>query len=88
MTDKELRKLKRMDLLRLLIAQDREITSLKEQIRQMKKKLASREIMIREAGSIAEAAIRLNGVLEAAQNAADQYLLNVQKLYMEEEQQL
>ena len=36
-----------------------------------------REIELREAGSIAEAALRLNGVFEAAQKAADQYLYNI-----------
>ena len=41
---------------------------------------ASREIELEEAGSIAEAALRLNGVFEAAQRAAEQYLVNVRSL--------
>ena len=36
--------------------------------------LESRQLQITEAGSIAEAALRLNGVFEAAQAAADQYV--------------
>ena len=40
----------------------------------------SRTIELNEAGSIAEAAIRINGVFEAAQKAAEQYLMNVREL--------
>ena len=36
--------------------------------------------MIDEAGSIAEAALKLNHVFEAAQEAAEQYLLSVKYL--------
>ena len=56
---------------------DAKIKELKETIEEMK---ASREIELTEAGSIAEAALRLNGIFEAAQKAADQYLMNVKKL--------
>lgn len=56
---------------------DAKIAELKDTIEEMK---ASREIELEEAGSIAEAALRLNGVFEAAQRAAEQYLMNVKKL--------
>lgn len=56
---------------------DAKIAELKNTIEEMK---ASREIELEEAGSIAEAALRLNGVFEAAQRAAEQYLMNVKKL--------
>jgi len=56
---------------------DEKITELKEQIEEMKR---SRAIELNEAGSIAEAAIRINGVFEAAQKAAEQYLMNVREL--------
>lgn len=56
---------------------DAMIAELKDTIEEMK---ASREIELEEAGSIAEAALRLNGVFEAAQKAAEQYLMNVKKL--------
>lgn len=39
-----------------------------------------REIIVAEAGSIAEAALKLNKVFESAQAAADQYLENVGRL--------
>jgi len=40
-------------------------------------KLREREIHISEAGSIAEAALAVNGIFEAAQQAADDYLRSV-----------
>ncbi len=119
MADKELRKLKRRELLEMLIVECQEaerlqkeadeikaeydalqegyerlkhkldvkderlnqkdamIAELKRTIEEMK---ASRLIELEEAGSIAEAALRLNGIFEAAQRAAEQYLMNVQRV--------
>lgn len=77
MTEKELHKLKRGELLEMMLAQSREIESLRERVKELENKLADREIRIRESGSIAEAALKLNGIFEAAQAAADQYLENV-----------
>ena len=73
MTDKELRKLRRDDLLQILINQQRQIDELNEKLAKSKAALERRDIAIREAGSVAEAALKLNGVFEAAQAAADQY---------------
>ena len=79
MTDKELKKLNRAELLEMLIAQSKEVVSLKEQLQSAKKMLEDRRIMMENAGSIAEASLQLNGVFEAAQNAAAQYLENIQR---------
>ena len=80
MTDKELRKLKRVELLEMLIEQSKENEELKRQLKEAEEKLESREIMLRQSGSIAEAALKLNGVFEAAQKAAEQYLENVKRV--------
>ena len=80
MTDQELRKLSRADLLELLLEQSKENERLREQLRQAEERLADRKIEIETAGSIAQAALQLNGVFEAAQKAADQYLENIQRL--------
>ena len=77
MTEKELHKLKRGELLEMMLAQSREIDALRARVRDLEEKLADREIRIRESGSIAEAALKLTGIFEAAQAAADQYLENV-----------
>lgn len=79
MTDKELRKLRRDDLLQILINQQRQIDALNEQIEVDKEALASRDLAIQESGTLAEAALRMNGVFEAAQKAADDYLQQMRK---------
>ena len=80
MTDKELKKLTRAELLEMLLIQSKEKRLLEEKLQEAEKKLEEREIMVAEAGSIAEAALKLNGVFEAVQQAADQYLENVKRL--------
>lgn len=124
MADKELRRLKRRDLLRMLLAQceeterlqresdeakaelallsesyerlkiklnvkderlnqkDVKIAELNRTIREMKE---SKAIELEKAGSIAEAALQLNGIFELAQQCADQYLMNVKRLAGEAE---
>ena len=77
MTDEELRKLKRGDLLELLVAQSRETEELRGKLQTAEQELASRRIRLNEAGSIANAALDLNGVFAAAQAAADQYLESI-----------
>ena len=77
MTDKELRKLRRGELLEMLLEQTKENERLKKQLADLKAQLENREIILKRSGSIAEAALKLNGVFEAAQKAADQYLENI-----------
>jgi len=79
MTDKELRKLKREELLEIMLAQSREIDRLKSRIAQLEKELHNKNIRIREAGSIADAALAITNIFEEAQRAADLYVLNVKK---------
>ena len=80
MTDKELRQLGRRELLEMLIEQGKELQSLRDRLAEAEKALQDREIKIRKAGSIAEAALQLNGVFEAAEMACRQYIENVQAL--------
>lgn len=80
MTDKTLRKMSRRELMEMLLAQSKEVERLRAELEQAEQKLRSRQILLREAGSIAEASLRLNEVFESAQRAADQYLLNVKQL--------
>lgn len=57
--------------------QSRELDALRRELEETKKQLADRELHMQEAGSIAEASMQLNGVFEAAQRAADQYLESI-----------
>ncbi len=79
MTENELKKLNRAELLELLLEQERENNRLRLEIRDLKRKLEDRDIKLVESGNIAEAAIRIHNVFEAAQAAADTYLLNIKK---------
>lgn len=125
MTEKEMYKLRKQDLLKLLLTQGQEAAERQEQINiltaslaeteetverlkeklnekdalieKLKKRLdekdarinkmreavkiwrADRKIELEEAGNIAEAALKLNKVFEAAQKAADQYLYNLKQ---------
>lgn len=79
MTDKELRKLRRDDLLQILIDQQRQIDALKAELQLSKEALNNRDMAIQESGTLAEAALKMNGVFDAAQSAAEEYLRQMRK---------
>ena len=83
MTDKELRKLNRSELLELMLEQSREIDRLQEELEETREALQERNLKIESCGSIAEAAAEVNSLFPAAQRAADMYLLNVQRICAE-----
>ena len=73
-TEKELRKLSRAELLEMLIAQSKKLSRVEEELSAAQKELERRKIAITTSGSLAEAALKLNGIFEAADQAAAQYL--------------
>lgn len=77
MTEKEISKLTRKELIKMLISLTEENNSLKEENEKLSKDLKFRRIAIDNSGSMAEAALKLNRVFEAADAAAKQYLQNV-----------
>ena len=87
MTDKELRKLTRSELLELMLEQRREIDRLQEELEETREALQERNLKIESCGSIAEAAAEVNSLFHAAQRAADMYLLNVQRICAEKAQE-
>lgn len=78
MVEKELKKLSRRELLEILIMQSKRVEKLEAQLAEANRKLEDRRIRLEKVGSIAEAALALNNVFEAAQRAAEQYLENVE----------
>ena len=112
MTDKELQKLGRRELLQMLLEQAKEAERLGALLKETEEKYQElqdnyerlrgrldkkdaqihnlratlqterekREMDMENVGSIAEAALRLNGVFEAAQAAAQQYLENIRRM--------
>lgn len=69
---------KDMDYLRT--EYEKEIATLKKDLECARAALQSKKIAIDEAGSIAVAALQLNGVFEAAQAASQQYIENIRSL--------
>lgn len=80
MTSKELMHLNRSELLQLLLTQVEENDRLRSELTCCREQLNDRTIRCENAGSIAEAALQVNGVFEAAQQAAQQYLDNIMDL--------
>ena len=80
MTEKELKKLGRQELLEILLVQSKKIDRLRTQLEEARQQLSEKELAIAEAGSIAEASLSLSGVFEDAQKAADQYLSNIHRM--------
>ncbi len=87
MIEKPLKKQSKTELLELLLAQSREIERLKNEIMDLNSKLQTanralheREIKIFKAGSIAEAALMVNNVFTVAEEAAAQYVENIEQL--------
>lgn len=86
MTERELKRLSRTDLLTMMLSLSKENEQLRQQIEQMQQQLSSRTIAIQESGSLAEAALRLNGIFEAAQAACEQYTENIRQRSENQEQ--
>ena len=73
MTDQELRRLSRADLIDIIYTLQQQKEQADQQLAQAQAQLQDRQLRLANASSIAEAALSLNGVFDAAQ-AADQYL--------------
>jgi len=81
MNEKKLKKIGKKELLEILLSQAKRIQELEIELENTKKELESKKIIIEESGTIAEAALKLNNIFAVAQEAADQYLLNVKEKY-------
>lgn len=75
----DLKHLSRAELLEILVAQSKRIDALEEENAELKKKLEKKAVTIEKCGSIAEAAVQLSGIFEAAQRAADIYLSSLEE---------
>ena len=76
MEQKDLKKIKRRELLELMLEQAKRIQELELEIKDLKSELDAKKIKIKESGSIAEAALKLNNIFEDAENAVNQYYEN------------
>ena len=80
MTDQELRKLSRADLLEMLVDLNEELNRVKQQLEVAEEKLNSRQIMIDKAGAIAESALQLIGSFETGEAAGGQSADTIRQL--------
>lgn len=76
----ELKHMSRTELLELLIKQIEENEKLASELEESKQKLEQKNIIMNDAGSIAEAALKLNGIFEAADIAARQYVESIKQM--------
>ena len=74
MTEKDLKKLNRYQLLEMLIIQTERANELEKKLEEAQEKLDSRDVQMTVIGSIVEASMHLGGIFEAAQNTADIYV--------------
>lgn len=80
MQEKDLHKLGKTDLLTIIYKQEKQIQQLTKEVEELKQQLEDRTIQMKEAGSIAEASLKINKIFEAAQQAADEYLRSIKEV--------
>lgn len=85
---KELRRLNRSQLIEIIYELEKQDEQYLEEIETLRSQLESREIKISSSGSIAEAAMQLNGIFESAQAAAEQFLQSVRSAADHEKEKL
>lgn len=83
MKQKELKRLTRAELLEMLLAQTQESERLRAELEEARAQLSDRELKVSEAGDLAQAVLAVNGVMEAAQAAAKQYLDSIDRMQRE-----
>ncbi|MBR2834668.1 MAG: hypothetical protein IKE43_03015 [Coriobacteriales bacterium] len=77
----QLRRLKRAELLEVIVQQQKEIERLNKELEAMRYNMYAREMRMQKVGSLAEASLAVTNIFEEAQRAADTYLFNIQQLY-------
>lgn len=87
MTSKELKRLRRTDLMEMLLELSKENVMLRQQLEEANARLEEKELRVEQAGSLAEAALQLNGIFAAAQAACEQYEHNIRLRCQELEEQ-
>ena len=81
MTEGDLKKLNRAELLAMLISITQRCDKLEAELQDAYERLDGRDIEVSRAGTLAEAALKINKIFEAADQAGAQYLANLQRMY-------
>ena len=80
MAETELRRMNRMELIEIIYALQQEQKILEDEKKTLEDRLENWTIQCEESGTIAEAAAKMNGLFEAAQATANQYLEAVRQI--------
>lgn len=88
MTDKEVKRLSRPQLIDIIYQLQTREEELLEENSRLSDALNSKRIRMEKTGNIAEAALELNDVFRSAQNAAEQYLAEIKSHAEDEKQQI
>lgn len=80
MTDREFKRLGRAQLLDIIYQLQLQVEELNQKNQQLEKDLEDKRLRIDNAGSLAAAALELNGCFSNAQSAAEQYLNEIKTL--------
>lgn len=86
MAEREVKRLSKYEMQEIILAQDKEIEELKNLLDIKEKLLEDRTIRLLESGSIAEAALKLNGIFEAADAAVKNYVESIEALRVRQEE--
>ena len=88
MTDKEFKRLSRSQLIEIIYQLQLKQEELTADNEKMSKALADKRLRVSKAGNIAEAALEIHNVMQAAQDAAAHYLEEIQMRVDNEYQQI
>lgn len=78
----DLSKLKKKELLEILVAQGEEIDALRAKVVMLESQLANREFEMKNVGSIAQASLQVTDIFKEAEEAARIYLENIRRRYV------
>ena len=81
-TRPDLSKLKKKELLEIMLAQGEEIDALRTRVVELEAQLANREFEMQNVGSIAEASLQVTDIFKEAEEAAKVYLENIRRRYV------
>ena len=86
MTDREFKRLSRSQLIDIIYQLQIKQKELEDENLKLKEELADKRIRMHQAGNIAEASLAIHNVMQAAQDAASQYLEEIRIMRTETEE--
>ena len=81
MTNKEFKRLSRSQLIDIIYQFQLQVDKLTERNQELEKELADKRLRFESVGNLAQASLVMNDCFQKAQDAADQYLFEIQEMY-------